>query len=82
MKLEKCAITGTLLAWLKHYMQEHYQTVAINGQISTCSLLVGAVPQGFVHGPMLFLIYLNDMTHVVKHCQIRIFADDMSLFLR
>lgn len=80
-KLEKCGIAGTLLAWLKDYLHERYQRVVLNGQMSTWALVMAGVPQGSVLGPLLFLIYLNDITHVVKHCQIRMFADDTSLFI-
>jgi len=42
---------------------------------------MAGVPQGSVLVPLLFFIYLNDITHVVKHCQIIMFADDKSLFV-
>ena len=44
-------------------------------------MITAGVPQGNVLGPVLFLIYINDITHVIKHCQIRFFADDTSLFI-
>jgi hypothetical protein len=80
-KLEKCGIAGTLLTWLRHYLHERYQRVVLNGQMSSWALVMAGVPQGSVLGTLLFLIYLNDITHVVKHCQIRMFADDTSLFI-
>ena len=65
-KLEKCGITGSLLAWLKRYLQERYQLVLLNGQMSPWELITAGVPQGSVLGPLLFLIYLNDITHIIK----------------
>jgi hypothetical protein len=80
-KLEKCGISGSLLAWLTNYIQDRYQRVVINGQFSSWSLIQAGVPQGSVLGPLLFLIFINDITHIVKHCHIRMFADDTSLFI-
>jgi hypothetical protein len=80
-KLEKCGISGSLLAWLTNYIQDPYQRVVINGQFSSWSLIQAGVPQGSVLGPLLFLIFINDITHIVKHCHIRMFADDTSLFI-
>ena len=79
LKLEKCGITGSLLAWLVDYLRDRYQRVVLNGQLSTWMMIMAGVPQGSVLGPLLFLIYINDITHVIRHCQIRLFADDTSL---
>ena len=78
-KLQKCGITGPLLAWITHYIKDRYQRVVINGQFSSWKLIQAGVPQGSILGPLLFLIYINDITHVVQHCHIRLFADDTCL---
>ena len=80
-KLHKCGITGSLLTWLTNYLSDRYQRVVLNGQFSSWMLIQAGVPQGSVLGPLLFLIFINDITYVVKHCQIRMFADDTSLFI-
>jgi hypothetical protein len=80
-KLEKCGISGSLLEWLKNYLQDRYQRVVINGQLSTWKQTVAGVPQGSVLGPLLFLIFINDITYVIQHCKIRLYADDTTLFI-
>ncbi len=57
------------------------QRVIINGQASEWSTISSGVPQGSVLGPLLFLLFINDITHVVRHSKIRLFADDTCLFI-
>jgi hypothetical protein len=80
-KLERAGISGKLLNWLKDYLSDRCQRVVINGQYSSWGLVKAGVPQGSVLGPLLFLIYINDIVHVIRHCQIRLFADDTCLFI-
>ena len=53
----------------------------INGQFSSWNLITAGVPQGSVLGPLLFLVFINDITNVVNHCNLRLFADDTCLFI-
>ncbi len=57
------------------------QRVVINGQCSEWGSVTAGVPQGSVLGPLLFLLFINDIVHVVSHCNIRLFADDTCLFI-
>jgi L-rhamnose mutarotase len=80
-KLKSCGITGRLLEWLKDYLSDRQQRVIINGEYSEWGKINAGVPQGSVLGPLLFLIFINDITHVIRNCKIRLFADDTCLFL-
>jgi hypothetical protein len=80
-KLKKCGITGKLLDWLRDYLTDRQQRVIINGEFSEWGKINAGVPQGSVLGPLLFLIFINDITYVIKHCKIRLFADDTCLFI-
>ena len=66
--------------WFSSYLTGRKQRVVINGQVSEWLSVLAGVPQGSILGPLLFLIYIND---IVKHlgCSIRLFADDTSLYI-
>jgi len=79
-KLEKIGIGGSLLALFKNYLSDRTQRVVINGQSSVPGFIKGGVPQGSVLGPLLFLIYINDITEGIES-NVKLFADDTSLFI-
>ena len=80
-KLSKVGIVGKLLLWFQNYLSDRSQRVVVNGQESSWGSITAGVPQGSVLGPLLFLIYINDITDVVEHSQVRLFADDTILYL-
>jgi hypothetical protein len=80
-KLKGSGIRGRLLQWLKSYLTDRQQRVTINGVQSAWGKIMAGVPQGSVLGPLLFLIFINDITHVIRRCNIRLFADDTCLFV-
>ena len=55
--------------------------VLINGFASSTSSIASGVPQGSVLGPLLFLLYINDLHVVIKHCKVQHFADDTNLLI-
>ena len=80
-KLSLCGIQGDLLDWFENYLHGRLQRVIINGQSSEWAEFNAGVPQGSVLGPLLFLVYINDITTSIKHCNTRLFADDTCLFI-
>ena len=76
-KLRNIGISGTLLKWFSNYLMNRKQLVSINGNHSTILPVSSGVPQGSILGPLLFLVYINDLPQYVDNCKIFLFADDM-----
>ena len=77
-KLEKYGIKGDLLCWLTSYLSRRSQRVVIKDSLSNIGKLNAGVPQGSVLGPLLFLIYINDIADGMSGFG-RLFADDTSI---
>ena len=78
-KLKCNGISGNLLAFFENYISNRHQRVTLNGTESGWRSISAGVPQGSVLGPLLFLVYINDLTENIKS-QMRLFADDSSIF--
>ena len=78
-KLEQHGISGDLLRWISSYLSNRTQSVVLNSVTSTAKSTSAGVPQGSVLGPLLFLIYVNDISENLLSLT-RLFADDSSLF--
>ena len=80
MKLEYYGIRGTALDWFKSYLSDRKQYVSVNGSNSSCLSVTCGVPQGSVLGPLLFLIYINDLPRSSKKLTFYPFADDTNIY--
>ena len=80
-KLSHYGIRGTMNEWFKSYLQGRKQIVSINGVESELRELYHGVPQGSVLGPLLFLIYINDLNRCISNSKVYHFADDTNLLL-
>ena len=80
-KLEHYGVTGSLLTWIRGFLQGRVQTVNLEGESSDRSSVSSGVPQGTVLGPLLFLAYINDLPDCVSGgSHVRLFADDSVIY--
>ena len=77
-KLKSNGINGSLLRWFESYSTERYQRVIIEGTSSDWAPIEAGVPQGSVLGPLLFLVYINDIADNISSTYF-LFADDSLL---
>ena len=78
-KLKQNGVSGNLLDTITDFLNSRKQRVALNGQFSSWTSIEAGVPQGSILGPLLFLIYINDLSGDLI-TNVKLIADDTSLF--
>lgn len=78
-KLELYGFSGSLLSWIESYLKDRQMRVVFNGGSSHDFSPGSGVPQGSILGPFLFLVYINDLTHVLSS-EFLLYADDVKIF--
>ena len=78
-KLELCGIKGTSLKWFESYLSGRNQICSVNSRVSSVRQLKCGVPQGSNLGPILFLLYINDLPNCLETTKANLFADDTNL---
>ena len=80
IKLQCYGIRGLALEWIRHYISNRRQYVCYNNSKSEFKDIKCGILQGSILGPLLFILYINDMCDVSKVLHIILFADDTDMF--
>lgn len=81
-KLDQIGIRGKVLEWLKTYLSNRTQQVKFKNQYSKLKTIEHGVPQGSVLGPLLFTLYINDITKICpEESNVKLFADDTLIYV-
>ena len=80
-KLTSYGITGNTHNWITSFLSNRKQRVSVNGAMSDITDVTSGVPKGLVLGPVLFLLYINDINENVQS-SIRLFADDSIIYCK
>ena len=80
-KLAAYGVSGKLLQWLSDFLFNRSQAVKVNNKVSSYSPVKSGVPQGSVLGPVLFLVYINDLVDLFgPGLSVKLFADDVKIY--
>ena len=74
-------MAGSFLNWIRSFLSGRYQYVDINNRESEKVTVISGVPQGSVIGPILFALFVNDLPCAIKNAMIKMFADDVKLYM-
>ncbi len=81
LKLKSHGMGNSIINWIEQWLTDRRQRVVLDGEVSSWKSVLSGVPRGSVLGPILFLVYINDLEEGVT-CQLLKFADDTKVFTK
>ena len=81
-KLDYYGIRAKWHCWIKSFLSQRTQKVKVENDLSNVAPVSSGVPQGSVLGPVLFILYINDLVNVIQNSNIRLYADDGKIFFK
>ena len=81
LKLKRMGIDGNALKWIQDYLLDRHQYTILDGVQSTMCEVKCGVPQGSNLGPLLFVMYINDLAECLDLCQVSLYADDTCIYV-
>ncbi|KAJ4447455.1 hypothetical protein ANN_09462 [Periplaneta americana] len=80
-KMKALHLSDNTLSWMDSYLRDCQQCVSLDNQFSQWRYTKAGVPQGSVLGPLLFSIYINDISKNLQYCRYHLYADDLQLYI-
>ena len=77
--MERYGVKGKILQWIKGFLSSRTFNVRVGGSTSSAKPVISGIPQGSVLGPILFVIFINDLPDAVEYSEAYLFADDLKI---
>ncbi|KAJ4441761.1 hypothetical protein ANN_11619 [Periplaneta americana] len=81
LQMKALHLSDNTLSWMDSYLRDRQQCVSLDNQFSQWRCTKAGVPQGSVLGPLLFSIYINDVSKNLQYCRYHLYADDLQLYI-